>query len=282
MENRIMHKKSFKAALVACLGLCLSAVALAGSPSDSPSGRGSKDKFSISFGSYLVRFDTTARVDSETLGTGTEIDLESDTGLGPDETEFAFDGYYRFGKRHRIDFGTIFISRGATRQIDEPIQFEDIEFDADAIVTTKFSNDIVRLAYHYSFIRNSKLEAGASIGVSAFLFDASLTAEGAGGEISEAKSDFIAPIPVIGLDVDVPMGNNLYFQAGGEYFRIGVDDWEGKLTQFSTSVNWHPFTHWGLGLGYNRSKLTYADLATPEVDFSLTYSGVTIYATYVY
>jgi hypothetical protein len=257
-------------------------VALAGGAYGNPSGRGTKDKFSISLGTYLVRFDTTARVDSETLGTGTEIDLEADTGLEQDKTELAMKGYYRIGKRHRLDFGAYLLSRGATRLIDEQIQFEDEIFDVDALVTTDFSNDIVNLAYRYSFVRNENIEAGVSIGVSAFLLDASLSAEGEGGMVSTAAEDFIAPIPVIGLDVDIPLGRDWYVKAGGSYFDIGVDDWEGKLTTFSGSVDWHPFENWGFGVGYNRSKLTYQDLGLPEVDFSLTYAGATIYATYVY
>jgi hypothetical protein len=257
-------------------------LALAGGAYGNPSERGTKDKFSISLGGYLVRFNTTARVDSEELGIGTDVDLENDTGLGKDETELAIDGYYRFSKRHRIDFGTVLLSRGASRVIDETIQFEDQVFDIDALVTTKFSNDIVSLAYHYSFVRNPKVEAGVSIGVSAFMFDASLSAEGEGGMIETAAEDFIAPIPVIGLDVDVPLGHDLFFKAGGEYFNIGVDDWEGKLTNLNTSINWHPYRNWGFGVGYNRYKLTYEDLALPQVDLSLTYAGMTIYATYVY
>jgi hypothetical protein len=282
MEKAIMRQAFVRVSVFACLSLGMCALALAGGTQDNPSGRGTKDKFSISFGSYLVRFDTTARVDSEELGTGTEIDLENDTGLGRDETELALDGYYRFGKRHRVDFGAAFLSRGATSVIDETIQFEDQVFDIDALVTTKFSNDIVSLAYHYSFVRNPKIEAGVSIGFSAFMIDASLSAEGEGGMVSRATEDFIAPIPVIGLDVDVPLGHDLFFKAGGEYFNISVDDWKGKLTNLNTSINWHPYEHWGFGVGYNRYKLKYEDLGIPQVDVELTYAGMTLYATYVF
>jgi len=277
-----MRRTLIRVSVLACLSIGMFTFALAGGTQDNPSGRGTKDKFSISIGSYLVRFDTTARVDSEELGRGTEIDLENDTGLGKDATEFAISGYYRFGKRHRVDFGTMFLSRGATTVIDETIQFEDMVFDIDALVTTKFSNDIINLAYRYSFVRNPKVEAGVSIGVSAFALEASLSVEGEGGLAERAVEDFIAPIPVIGLDVDVPLGHDLFFKAGGEHFRVSVDDWKGKLTNLSTSINWHPFENWGFGVGYNRYKLTYEDLGIPEVDIELTYAGMTIYATYVF
>jgi hypothetical protein len=257
-------------------------LALAEGTQANPSGRGTKDKFSISLGGYLVRFDTTARVDSEELGRGTEIDFENDTGLERNDTELVIGGYYRVGRRHRIDFGAFWINRRGSRIIDETIQFEDVVFDIDALVTTKLRTDLLNLSYHYSFVRNPKVEAGVSLGVSAFAIDAALSAESDGGMTSRAEKDFIFPIPVIGLNVDVPLGHDLFFKAKGEYSYVNVSDWEGNLANFLTSVDWHPFERWGFGLGYSRFRLTYADLGIPEVDFSMVYAGMTIYATYVF
>jgi hypothetical protein len=279
----LIFRRGCIAALVAfiCIGAFGSSFA-ASRKVYGPGGGGSEERFSVSLGGFLVRFDTAVRVDSETLGTGTEIDLEDDTGLDRDKTDLMLDGYLRLGRRHRINFGARFLSRGTSIRIDEEIRFRDETFEIEALVSTEFSNDVFNLGYQYSFLRNDRVEVGASIGVSAFVVDVALSAEAEAGEISVESEDFIAPIPVVGLHLDLPLGEKWSFRAGAEYFKVSVDEREGSLSDLSVSVDWQPFEHFGFGIGYNNVRLTYTDLSRAEVDFSYNFSGALVYATYVF
>jgi hypothetical protein len=268
--------------ILACLCLGVFGSSFAASRKVYSPGGDKEDRFSISLGGFLVRFDTKARVDSDTLGVGTEIDLENQTALKRSDTDLMLDGRLRLGRRHYLDFEAKFFSRRASTTIDEEIQFEDEIFDIDADVSTKFDNDVYKLAYRFSFLKNDRVEAGVSLGISAFDVGVALSAEGEGGAVQTATEDFIAPIPVLGLRFDVPLGGEWFFRAGGEYFKVSVDDHEGSLSDIFATFDWYPFEHFGFGVGYNRVNISYNDLSGAEIDFSYTYSGTMIYATYVF
>ena len=66
------------------------------------------EKFKIRIGGFLIdSFDTTARFDSARFPVGSLIDLEDNFDVDSSETVLRIDGFYRFNKRHRIDWKCI-------------------------------------------------------------------------------------------------------------------------------------------------------------------------------
>src|SRR5262245_14181543 len=70
--------------------------------------RGTEDKYSLSAGTFLIDFNTHARLDSETLGRGTDIDFEDALGLTRSQSRFRMDGYWRITDHQRLDFAGYF------------------------------------------------------------------------------------------------------------------------------------------------------------------------------
>lgn len=240
------------------------------------------NRFSARVGGFAVRFKTRARVDSETLGTGTDLDLEDDTTLDRSTTEARLDGHVRFGKRHRLDYGYVGFRRTGDRILDQQIQFGDEVFDINAQLTTEFKNDLYKLAYRYDVLRKPTWDLGLSFGFSAFAMDLGLQAIPAGGGTIVAESeDFIAPIPMLGVHTDVKLADEWYLRAGGEFFDVGVDDYEGKLTDTRIAVDWYPFRNVGFGIGFNRMRMTFEDTGLPSLDFTYIYSGTMVYVSFV-
>ena len=240
------------------------------------------DRFSARLGGFAVRFKTSARVDSETLGIGDEFDLEGDTALDRSTTEARLDGHVRLGKRHRLDYGYIGFRRTGFRMLDREIQFGDDTFEFDAELTTEFKNDLFKLAYRYDVVRRPGWDLGLSFGLSAFAFDLGLQAVPAGGgAIIAENEDFIAPIPMLGLHTDVKLAKNWYFRAGAEFFDVDVDDFEGKVADTRAAIDWYPFQHFGFGVGFNRVHMTIEDTGLPGLDITYIFSGTMVYASYV-
>jgi hypothetical protein len=60
-----------------------------------------EERFKFGGGVFFPSFDTKLRVDNNTIGNGTEVDLENDLGLSSDEATFWLGGYWRFAAKHR-------------------------------------------------------------------------------------------------------------------------------------------------------------------------------------
>ena len=161
MPNRLF-RALLGAPLVVVLFVAGAGAALAGAGSNEFE-RGTKDVFSISLGGFLMGFDTKARLGSRELGVGTEIDLEDDLGFNKDQNRVRLDGYWRFARKHRLEFAGYFFRSDKERFAEEQIQWGDNVYDLSAGLRSKSSVDVVKLAYKWSFVRNDRWEGGLSL-----------------------------------------------------------------------------------------------------------------------
>ena len=253
---------------------------------ENPFGRGKKDRFGITAGSYLMAFGSTARVDSD-QGSGTTIDLEDDTGLPKDRNELRVDGYWRFSRKHRLEFGTFFFRRDATRILDREIDFGDTTYEIGGELRTQLDTTWLKLAYKYSFVRNARVDAGFSAGLSTYAESLELSGQGSvsggpGGQFVSETEDVVAPIPVIGLHAEVLLGADVYFKGSADYFGISVSDVEGSLLDLRGDVLWYTFQHFGFGAGYGFVRREFKDTSGTTVDVEFDYDGALVYAAYVW
>jgi hypothetical protein len=249
--------------------------------------RGSKDIFLISAGTFLINFDTNARLDSETLGKGTDLDFENDLGLSSSQNRARLDGYWRFAHKHRLDFAFYYYNRTADRVIDQPIEWGNVIYDVGAELHSEVKFQFFKVNYKYSFVRTQNLEFGFSAGLSTIQTDAEIAGQGTvdGGDVVsyEKKSNsLLVPIPVLGLYGEWRMVRNLYLRGGAEYLAVNVAGWNGSVADLRASVDWYPFKHFGFGVGYNIFRIDALKDATSDFDFRYQFSGLLGYATYVF
>ena len=262
---------AFASLLVLCIGLLPSAV-LADSRDD--------DRFRIELGTFLQAFETTLRLDSETLGRGTEIDLERDLGLMKDQNNFRLDGAFRIGRKHRIEFGYISWNRANSHVIDEEIRWGEEIYPINATIRTASGTDAYKLSYKYSFVNNDRYEAGISGGVSVLDIFASLDAESGGGDAAFESEDVIAPVPLLGGFFDWKITPNLVLRTTGEVFDLSTGGLNGHMSDLKGTLNWYPWRNIGLGAGFNRVGLRYLNEGPAELEFKYIYSGVTAYVIF--
>src|SRR5260370_10494594 len=140
--------------------------------------KGMDERFRLDLGGIFQKFDTTLRLDSNTLGNGTTINFEDDLGQNAHKTSFRASGYWRFGRHGRFDFGVITWSRSNTRSITKDIEFGDHVYHAGAIVDSRMSITLVDAAYAYSFLNTGEAEVGAKLGISAVFHSVKFDASG--------------------------------------------------------------------------------------------------------
>jgi hypothetical protein len=190
--------------------------------------------------------NTTRRVDSPTLGVGTEVDLESDFDVDDRLFLGRMDAEWRFGKRHSLDFSIFNLAREGTRVIDRQIQIGDVVFPINAEVTNESDQLVVKLAYRYAFLNRERWHVGASLGAHAIDWDTEWRA----GSLA-LKEDFgvLVPLPVAGLFGSFAITPQLYLNASSEFFGLEYEEFDGFMNNSRLNIEHRTFEHVGFGIG---------------------------------
>ena len=209
-------------------------------------------KFSLSIGVFLADRNSDARLNGTAGIEGTPVDLEGDLGLNRSDSVFRIDGYYRFNKKHRLDFSAFDLSRTASKVIEKDIQWKDTLFPIDTTVDSDFDLAIYKLAYTWSFMRRDKGYLGLTAGLYIADFRTRLEAEAIGALESDGVT---APLPVIGLRGQYDFTEKLSFRASGEIFAIEYEEYSGSLYDIYAGLDYQFFKHVAIGIGVNAVKI---------------------------
>jgi len=206
------------------------------------------DRFSFSLGAFITDRDSSARLDSIGLGTGTDFDFEEDLGLESSGSAARLDGYYRFNQKHRINFSVFDLSRDKSATLIENIQFGETVFAVDTVIQSSFDLTITKLAYTYSFLQRDEGYLGLTVGV--YVADSKIRlAEENLGQIE--SRDITAPLPVIGLRGEYDFADRWRLSANGEFFALEYNDVDGRLVDLYVGIDYQFAEHVAFGLGYN-------------------------------
>jgi hypothetical protein len=242
--------------------------------------KGMDERFGLHLGGFFQNFRTTLALGPASGGSGTDINLERDLGLG-NQTSFSGDGYWRFGRHGRFDFGYRGWTRKNTHTLERDIEFGDHTYVLGASVDFRQHTDVFNIAYGYSFINNPKVEFGLRLGVSAqntkSTMSASATVGGNTSSISDERSLF-TPFPVIGAYGSATLMPRFFVTAevAGlpsvtlSNYTVSFIDAKGGLEYFfSKNV--------GVGVNYEYVKATVSRNITRTIDLSYRYSGPIAY-----
>lgn len=284
-----LHRRLRVAFVVAAAGAA-GAAAGGARAAENPFERGVEDRFGISVGAFIVTLNTGIRLDAADGSTGTDIDLDKDLGFETGRTTGRIDAYWRLAPRHRIDLSAFLLRRTADRELSREIVWGDVTYDVGARISARAQNDVIKLAYKYSFVRNDRFELCGSIGVSTWIVSTRLEGQGTittseGTVLSERaqeSKDITAPVPVIGLLGEWRVARGWFLRGSAEYVEAHVGESEGSFGDYRLDLNWFPFERWGFGVGYNWVDLTYKDVGRPQVDADLGFDGALAYVSYVF
>lgn len=208
---------------------------------------GIADRFTVRGGLFFADHATMARIDSETLGVGTLVDLETDLGLETRTRNARVDAALRLGRRHTLRGGYLRLSRGAEIQLQRQIQWGDEVFNVDVGVESAIELTLVPVSYRFSVVKSDRVDLGLSAGVFAAFLEASLDAPSVSIQESESLD---APLPVLGADLDVALAPGLFLLAGAELFSLSIEDVDGTWSEFRGGLEYFPLRNVGIGAVY--------------------------------
>lgn len=212
------------------------------------------DTFSVNLGVFISATDSSVRIGT---GLGVDIDVEELLGLDTETSVFRLDSYWRFTRnlRHRLDFTWFSFRRDGRRIIGQDFTIEDpanpdntITIKAGAEVSTYFDLDILRVGYSYSFFQDDRIDLAAQIGL--FIMPLSVGLSATGFVNGAEAADITAPLPTLGLRMDFALTPKWYLRSGVEVFYLKYDNFEGSLYDGKLAVEYNPWKHVGIGLGF--------------------------------
>ena len=248
------------------------------------------EKFGIQAGYFLSAVDSGLRLGT---GIGVDIDVEDLLGLDSNSSVFRVGALWRFteNRRHRFDFSWFSLNRDGTRQILQDIVIEDrdgneIPINAGSTVDAFFDLDIYQLAYSYSFLQDDRLDLAVQIGAYIMPIDVGLSVAGAIDEQGSAR--FTAPLPVLGLRMDIALTPRWFIRTGAQAFYLEYDNFAGSILKVNAALEYNPWEHVGIGLGFDTLKINIeADGEDyPGIDLNgkvnFGYAGLQLYLRFFY
>ena len=229
----------------------------------------------LQIGAFRADADTAVRLDSNTLGRGTQISFESDLGVKHSKTLPEFSFLWRINPRHGIEGSYVTLNRSGTRPISRQIQFGDVTYPVGAEVHSAFESDTLRVAYRYSPINDRGNELGLLLGLHYTTLDAALSTSA--GSPSESAS-FNFPLPTIGVRGGLRLSDNWRLTGFAQLLKLKVGDYDGSLMNLSAGVEWMFLRQAYAGLGYTYYRY---DIESEKNDargeFTYRFSGPVLY-----
>lgn len=221
----------------------------------------STERFSIGLGGFIADQNTDTRLDTS-LGNGTDIDLENDLSLDSSGTFFRADGYYRFNRKHRLDFSVYDLSRDGNTQINKQIQFGDQTFNINTQVSSELDLLILKGGYTYTFLQRDRGNLGVSLGL--YTADTKIKLSGPSQGNVESRS-ITTILPVIGLRGEYEIAPKWTLRGSGQLFKFEIDNIDGSFSDLYAGVDYKLTDRFALGLGYNKVLF---DVESSKSDFT--------------
>ena len=243
-----------------------------------------KSDWAISLGIFPTSFNTSAVLSADD-GSSSDVDLENDLGLRSRLQNVRLEGFYRFRPRHRVEFGYTSWKRSGEKSITEQIKWRDRIYDVGATLGVKNNAQFIKLAYAYSFMHNDRTEWSASAGFDTIWNNTSVEGTGKitgpGGTLQtgvyETEANYIAPVPVFGVNVSHLATPKVLVRGSAEYFQASIKSITGSVFDMRGSVDYLFTDTWSAGLGYNFVEYK---AEKNQFDANYNFSGPLLYLSY--
>lgn len=234
------------------------------------------DRFEFRIGGQVFSsFTSSVRLDSETRGIGTQINLEADVNLDERLRVGRADGIYNFSARHYVSFSAYDIERTGTRVISRDIRFGDRTFTVSTSVTAAFDENVAKVAYGYNALVRPRGTLGPSFGLHVMELEAGLAVTGV-PLAYDARTT--APLPVLGVRGRYRFAERWELRGALEWFDIDFGDIDGLFTDLVLTVEHDTFENFGFGFGLNNNSL---DIESGDDSFrgiiDLSFRSVIVY-----
>jgi hypothetical protein len=217
------------------------------------------DTFSARLGGYTNSFETELRADGET-SEGTDVDLERDFDLNPDEVVGFAGVTWRPWEHH--EFGLTYYSSEAsnTNVLTRDIEFEDTIYEATSTVKTDLNVDAYEFYYTWWAASHEDWALGPRLGLVWYSvdFDLDLQIDADGNQVDGAISNHVStdlPAPTIGGSWRWTPAEDWRISADAGWLSAKVSSVDADVSFGRIGVEWFPWERTGFSVDYVISRV---------------------------
>lgn len=243
--------------------------------------KGMDERLRLDFGGFFQDFSTTLRIDSKN-GSGTELSLEDDLGLDANKTSFRFDGYWRFGRRGRIEWAYQYFGRSNEHTLNRRIEINDKVFDVGASVNTSSSAHVAELYYSWSLLNTPEAEVALMLGASTFANKWSVEGTGfisggggsTAGSFQREETDLVVPIPAVGASVRYTLLPGFMAHGRIKWMKANIDQYSGQMLDWRAGLDYYFTKNFGIGAVWSSTDIEIEkEMEKGNVAFNYKYDG---------
>ncbi|MFV2071835.1 MAG: hypothetical protein ACC742_04175 [Thermoanaerobaculales bacterium] len=210
------------------------------------------DKFNFKLEGSFVDLTTIIRLDSDTLGRGTELRFEDDLGLGSSKVVPSLSFEWQVGRRHRLAARWQDIDRSSSAQALTEIQWGDEIIPIEANIGVAF--DITTYAIDYTYYPWVKEKWAGGFGLGFRILD--VTAVLVVDEIElEEDVNASAPLPYVNFEYRRKLSEKWRVKAGVGWLDVAFGDLSGSQYIGRLAFEYQTRKRWGFGAAVNLSQV---------------------------
>lgn len=204
--------------------------------------------FDLRVAAFFTEINSELRRDTSDGIPGFEIDLEDILGTPKDATAFELDALWRIGTHHQFEFGYFELIRDSSAVLEDDLVFGDQIYPAGTVIDTQVDYSSLRLGYTFFLMRDDQKELGIMAGL--HLSDLAVNVRtDTGDQVEKSRSN--TPLPVVGLNGALFLGDRTTLRARIHLFRTDFDQHEGLLNYGALDIERLVGSRTRVGIGYN-------------------------------
>ncbi|MDX2511994.1 MAG: hypothetical protein QNK25_08110 [Desulfobacterales bacterium] len=214
----------------------------------------------------------------------TTVDLD-DLGLDEDEITPVFGAFVNFGKRWTLRFDYYGYHEDAKKTAEFDFDFDDEIVTAGARLDTSLDLDVYVVNLAYNLYATERAKFGVGLGAHIADIDLKIASQITlgGGAIFEQEDslNYTAPLPNIYVGGAYAFTDKCLFRYSGGWMSLSYGDYDGDLITGTAVLEYWPFQHAGLGIGYRyvKVKVDY-DPGHKKENYDVELPGPVVYAIF--
>lgn len=244
------------------------------------------ERFSLSFGGFLTSISNDISISGQGTGLGVNINLEEALDLKSSSVVIRSEAEFNFGSRTHsyVRMGYFGLFRSSQKILEADLEIGNSVIPLGTEVNTKYNMQIIRALYDYAIYKDERVILAFSAGLYILPIEFSI---GSSVIVNEAER-FVAPLPVVGFRSNFNITPKLLIKQNIDFLYLKLAEFEGSISDLNLWLEYNPFKHFGLGLGYNafRFNLTaYADsgiISDFQGNVKTGFNGLLFYGKYYF